>query len=947
MGTPKKFILSIIITADIETKELNRALNSLCEQNCDLVEIICLNNGFNKGALEQIYYYQSYSSNFRLLDVLQCKNIKKYACQHSTGKYILFLDPNTIFESNKLTELCNLLDTQKPDICQLKMELVDYHSLGKQEISLCQNRLKMYGGVLFDEQILKKVYLEKIFSDIIYNKIIKKEILYKCWEKNGLDFTDFENNIDDVIFFKVVCFSQKYYGACDSIWAKYVVNSSNKDLFLYFKSLITSVNIYIKMVAFLQNHNEHSTILKRTSKAIWNSYLIKVLNMWVYGEFDNSQKISGLEFLCKYWGEKLLVLALSQWYRASLIEYSRFIVMLIKKRQSLKKDIQNKYIGIVGEETIQIGIWKNKKFHKMKEIIFNEERKPQDFLYEKRWEEISKNILEINCPICVFESKNKNIFWDITSLSSRGVVCILDLRENLDLEHKSLAEYYEIKVLMNLSDIVIISSETDGNLFDENKIKYAYDYENAINNLNSLKDLKRYDFAMCSDIDLLNRIYYKKNIHLLRENNDYKQMIGPYFQSILRLHAQKKIKKGIKYILLWEVFSQSTFSGKINIVLKLLKKLGKSQSSIGLQNNSFDLTGGKIGFYLNLLKKNPIKFVNKLYLRYTQRAFFEKHLSLGNENPDKIFYTIRMNPYGNEGLLLSYLRILRELRDIEKSSYIPVIDMQWAYYVMAHNSKDERQKVNAWELYFQPVTEYTLKSIKKSSHVIRGKLCYREQEDNFFRSNLLRSNDELSQKDYEIWCKINKKYMKLQPRLIELFEKEYEQLIGKKRVIGVIIREGYAYLNQLNYELIGNHPVQPLLQDVIHDLKSLLEKWMCEYIFVSAEYEQTINDMKKAFGKRLIYTKRFRKSFETNSVAEYQEKRTEYYKKISREEINIDYLKEVYLLSKCTNLLCGRCSASLVALLWNCGKYEHYHIYELGKYHTDNTKERVSLSSKQ
>ena len=189
--------------------------------------------------------------------------------------------------------------------------------------------------------------------------------------------------------------------------------------------------------------------------------------------------------------------------------------------------------------------------------------------------------------------------------------------------------------------------------------------------------------------------------------------------------------------------------------------------------------------------------------------------------------------------------------------------------------------------------------------------------------------------------------MGLKEELRSAFEEEYAHIIGGKRTIGIMVREGYSILNKLNYALITNHAVQPELDAVVEDLKVLLEEWNCEQIFVSAEYDHTIRVFQEAFGDKVVYTQRKRKDFVAAEAEEYRTKRTEYYSTISREEINRDYLKEVYLLSKCTCLLAGRASASIVAALWNNGQYEHRKIYDLGTYSVDTTKRVVSLNEKQ
>jgi len=65
---------------------------------------------------------------------------------------------------------------------------------------------------------------------------------------------------------------------------------------------------------------------------------------------------------------------------------------------------------------------------------------------------------------------------------------------------------------------------------------------------------------------------------------------------------------------------------------------------------------------------------------------------------------------------------------------------------------------------------------------------------------------------------------------------------------------------------------------------------------------------------------------------DFLNKSTEYVSSMTVQQRNIDYLKEVYLLSKCTCLVCGKASATVVASIWNGNRYEHRHFYDLGLY---------------
>lgn len=955
-----KCILSIVITSDSQTQELNRVLNSLCEQNSDDFEIICINNGFKKIDIDRINYYKAYVSKIKYINYENDKNIQEYACSCSKGEYILFLDYNIVFESGSIKELCSFLLNEQPDLCQIKINVRENNIFSKGEFEEFKHSVRLWSGVLKGEEILKKIYVEQKISSCLCNKIIKKSVLLKSFNEEVPGFYYNNYKIEEVIMFKIIYFSNKYYGNDTRIWAnilphsrelKYNLNylKEESDKYLLYKNICECIEVKWEFSGY------------KFSKIILDLFKKNLLKIWITGDLDYRDKLVGLNILYDKLGAELLVSELHNWYNDIRIDYAHYIIMFINsisineinpiafcpKIAFITDDII--YIGYYGKDNCDYKSWNYVKFDNVQK---------NKFTYMRRFEQLKSIILKENIKLCIFDDKGKEAFWDIVALrlsALKEVVCVTNLEDSLYMSERyrilDTESYYKRILISGVSNVSIVPENINTAYLEKLNIRFGYTIEEALELLNKSEKIEESQFnEVC--LSLLKNVYYQKlvnknklNLKLANAVNRYNKVVGAYIGIIEKFKMFDNIQRVIKVVVLLEFFYRSKWIEKLEIGLKILLKIFNKNVSLGLQTNG--INNWKIKQYIRLFKENPYDFIAKINSRKKRSRYWEKRLCFGDENPNKIFYLIRMNPDGNEGILLIYLRYLRELSRIEKTKYIPIIDMEWAFYIMAHNDISETGKINAWELYFQPVTKYTLDSIKKSKNIIRGAVCYREQEDNYLRSNILRENSLENEADFRELCRIDSKYMKLKSDLKEKFEDEYLELIGTRRVIGVIIREGYIYLNKMNYELINNHPVQPNIDKVIDDLKKWMYEWNCDFIYISAEFEQTINKMKQAFGNRLIYTNRLRKSIEADSVTEYQLQRDRYYKSITREEINIDYLKEVYFLSRCTNLVCGRCSASIVAAIWNKGKYENRYIYELGKYSADKTKKIVSVTDKQ
>jgi len=308
-----------------------------------------------------------------------------------------------------------------------------------------------------------------------------------------------------------------------------------------------------------------------------------------------------------------------------------------------------------------------------------------------------------------------------------------------------------------------------------------------------------------------------------------------------------------------------------------------------------------------------------------KRYWRQKRKCFGSQNTDKIFYVLRKYPKAT-GLLSCYLTYLGQLELIAGKNYIPIVDMMSNYYPMSHISAQDANRVNAWEQFFEQISDYDLKDVYNSRHVILGKGFTTENAMELFNGTSL--TDELILK----WHNVDKRYMRLNVKLEEQFREEHESFFNAKRIIGVMIREGYTKFNQLEMNMIKGHPVQPEIEIISQDLHRRLDEWNCDYIFVSTESKQTIEFMQKSFGDKLLFTKRLRRDMSSEGYNDFLNRAIEYINSMTVQQRNIDYLKEVYLLSKCTCLVCGKASASVVASIWNGNKYEHRHFYEIGIY---------------
>ena len=324
--------------------------------------------------------------------------------------------------------------------------------------------------------------------------------------------------------------------------------------------------------------------------------------------------------------------------------------------------------------------------------------------------------------------------------------------------------------------------------------------------------------------------------------------------------------------------------------------------------------------------------------KYNRLHFYRKHnVSFGKENSDKRFFVVRRDSRAT-GLLACYICALGHMIDVDKDvlsgRLIPVMDMFSEHYGMAHNNEDGEKKVNAWEYYFKQLSDYSMNDVLKSRHVT---LSYGYEVENalqFFHDN------EFNRETVKSYLDIHNRYFHLRDDLKQRFDDYANYMFDGKRVLGTNIRESYIVLangrdnheESYNGEYISGHPKQPGIEELCDILEKKMHEWNCDYVFAECQTSYIENKLRERFGvfflcsnhKRLIVD-----NLSLNSYKEASKKQKEGYSVVQN---NIDYLKSIYLLSKCTSVYAGKCSGTVVAAFWNDNKYEHLEIFNNGVY---------------
>ncbi len=319
------------------------------------------------------------------------------------------------------------------------------------------------------------------------------------------------------------------------------------------------------------------------------------------------------------------------------------------------------------------------------------------------------------------------------------------------------------------------------------------------------------------------------------------------------------------------------------------------------------------------------------------RAARQHNVSYGKLNKDKHFFVCRRDAYAT-GLLSCYLHALGHLIDnndkIQEGKIIPVMDMYTQHFNLIHNCYDGVLKINAWDYYFKPFSNYSMSEVLQSKYVTLSYAFLPESAKPFFHSN------ELNKDIIRRVLPIHNRYLHLNDDLSKRFYEKYSSIFKGKRILGTNIREGYIVLanerdnesQNPNMVKIEGHPRQPSIDELCFELDKKMKEWGCDYLY--AEYETTFVEekLKQYFGDRFLHNERLRNDTGILSLNAFSQASQVKKSKQSMVDNNIKYLESIYLLSKCTSLYSPKSSGTVVAALWNNDKYEHIEIINEGTY---------------
>ena len=282
------------------------------------------------------------------------------------------------------------------------------------------------------------------------------------------------------------------------------------------------------------------------------------------------------------------------------------------------------------------------------------------------------------------------------------------------------------------------------------------------------------------------------------------------------------------------------------------------------------------------------------------KSNFDKSLIMkyGELNKDKTFYVIKRTP--GTGLFSNVVFVLNHLLIANKYNFIPVVDMQ-NFKTIYNEKKLIKKNENAWNYFFENVSNYSLDEVYKSNKVIIV-------SDQFFHSFNYNMED-ISFKS------LIKKNIRIKKNFLDISKRFIKNRFGK-RTLGVHFRG-------TSYKQSAGHPLPATPKQMIEMVKKILKKDKLDKIFIATEEKKYLEIFKKEFPLKIEYIKSAYRSNKNDAFKIYPRLNHRY--KLGRE-----VLIETILLSHCDSFIYLNSNVSSAAIGFNFNDNQNRYIIDNG-----------------
>lgn len=339
-------------------------------------------------------------------------------------------------------------------------------------------------------------------------------------------------------------------------------------------------------------------------------------------------------------------------------------------------------------------------------------------------------------------------------------------------------------------------------------------------------------------------------------------------------------------------------------------------------------------YYINIVKSLMSIYSNPIFRKIKGKHSAVSILRFGGMNPDKVIYFITDVSTSGSGIFSIYKDILAEMSFAKSMGWTPIIDD--TPQLLRRTKVSFRKNRNMMSEYFEFNNQVTVSSVLKSQKVIVG----RTVDDSIYRNISLKDKYKFTRRvnffecdetELAYWRRFAKYNLKYKDSIQNSIDEAYVGVIGNRAdVLGVAIREGKMGMSCQGISVSGETR-QPSIQEIIQITQKRLMEWKCNFIYLSCESNKAIEIFIQHFGKeKILYLDRIRLDYDylvsVKSMKEGVKRGSKYPKLLNNyKQIDLDYIKDMYILSKCDCCILPMNCGTEVAFMKN-ENLRNYHI---------------------
>lgn len=341
--------ISIVIPIYNAEGSIRKCIDSICQQDIDELEIICIDDGSTDNTLNVISEMADADSRIRIIhneDNIGTLMSRKKGVLSSNGEYIMFADQDDWYETNVFGKLYRIIKEKETDILMYGFQPVSIQETGKKE-QIITKEYRSYA--VPTEESFKGENCLGISNRIntLWNKIIRSEVCkeaYRSVEDTYMTIAEDTYACMMIHYFAVsfaaipdIC----YYWNCKS-----GVSNDQAESFENFKTLCECMGKYEKLFSkFLCERNETELLerFRNKEKEVGYDYCIIKWRSIV----SNEDAAKGLELITEIYGKEKV-------YRYIHREIQRIEKNVIKERTE-KNAAREEIKRIRNSKTFRLG----------------------------------------------------------------------------------------------------------------------------------------------------------------------------------------------------------------------------------------------------------------------------------------------------------------------------------------------------------------------------------------------------------------------------------------------------------------------------------------------------------------------------------------------------------------------------------------------------------------